>query len=374
MTGSKIPFTGLQRQYLNLREQLLSAADDVLRSGVLMDGHHVANLERWLADRNHSRYAITCHSGTSALECIAEFFATESGMPNPPRVLLPSLTYAATANAFMRAGWDLEFIDVDTNGVIDLNKIDLVTSFQAIVLVGLYGAAITHINHAKTWRRILLHEPVIIEDAAQHWLASDCTRMGSAAAISFDPMKNVSASGNGGAIVTGLDDLNEFARAWRNNGKSCHGSAGTNNRMSEIDAAHVLVRSQYIEPWQRRRAEIAHYYLDRFNNTPVRSLIENNYVHEHSFHKFVIDIDHRDLVKTHLDQQGIETRIHYAQPLHELPVFQQWSGPGMLSSASSLARRVLSLPLYPEITDAEVETVADQVLAAVNKLGCNIKA
>ena len=374
MTGSKIPFTGLKRQYTDLREELLAATDAVMSSGVLMDGTYTQELEQWLAQRNRSRHAITCHSGTSALECIAEFYATEAGMPNPPRALIPSLTYTATANAFMRAGWEIEFGDVDANGIIDLRRIDTSSSLQAVILVGLYGASIGHLGSLQVWKKLKFHEIMLIEDAAQHWLANDSVRLGIASAISFDPMKNLPASGNGGAVITSDSTLWEFAQQWRNNGKHNHDNTGTNSRMSEIDCSHILVRSRYIDQWQQRRARIAHYYIKRFAGSSVRSLIDAENILGHSFHKFVIDSDHRDRIKSRLAEQGIETRIHYAQPLHEVSVFRQWPGPGMLSNASALSRRILSLPCYPEMTDAEVETVADQVLAAVNSSGCSITA
>ena len=99
MSGLQIAFTGLKKQYNNLRQEILDATDEVLRSGQLMDGNATAEFENWLARRNHSKYAVTVHSGTAALECLAEYYATGSSVM-PPRVLIPTVTYAATANAF----------------------------------------------------------------------------------------------------------------------------------------------------------------------------------------------------------------------------------------------------------------------------------
>jgi dTDP-4-amino-4,6-dideoxygalactose transaminase len=112
----------------------VDATDDVLRSGQLMNGNHTVEFEHWLAKKNHTKYAVTLHSGTSALECLAEYYATNSSLPNPPRVLIPTMTYSATANAFIRAGWEVHFVDTDNQGIFDIRRIPEV-SYQAVVLV-----------------------------------------------------------------------------------------------------------------------------------------------------------------------------------------------------------------------------------------------
>ena len=360
IVGSAIPFTGLQRQYNLLREEVLDATDTVLRSGQLMNGVNTDLFELWLANRNQVAHAVTCHSGTHALEIIAEYWARE--FARPCKVLIPSITYVATANAFIRAGWDVEFIDVDAYGLMDFNKIPEDCSYEAVVLVGLYGHPITHHAGVKEWTTWLRNQTAVFEDAAQHWLSADSRRIGQAAAISFDPMKNLANYGNGGAVVTQNSDLAEFARSWRDAGKPNYEYAGTNSRMSEIDCATMMVKTKYIDQWQHRRAVISDYWRERFANSPVRCLINELHAHNHAHHKFVIDVDRRDQLRQHLTNRGIETRIHYEKPLHELDEFQRWAGPNMLATASSFSRRVLSLPLHPELTDAEVEFIADQVL------------
>jgi dTDP-4-amino-4,6-dideoxygalactose transaminase len=136
--------------------------------------------------------------------------------------------------------------------------------------------------------------------------------------------------------------------------------------MSELDCALLLVKSQHLETWQQRRSTIARYWMERFKNQPIRSLIDRDNADDHAYHKFVIDIDQRDIVKENLRIKNIETRVHYPQPLHEFGTFRQWPGPDLLSSSSALSRRVLSLPIYPELTDLQVDYVADQVLDCVN--------
>jgi len=328
-----------------------------------MNGNHTAEFENWLARRNHVKYAVTVHSGTDALECLAEYYATETSIV-PPRVLIPTVTYPATANAFQRAGWDIHFVDVDAYGVIDYRKIPEV-SYQAVVAVGLYGHSVEHVSEVKMWRMLLSGGMTLIEDAAQHWLAADCQRIGPAA-ISFDPMKNLACYGNGGAIVTNDSDLLHFARSWRDNGKITHTDTGTNSRMSEIDCALLRVKVQHLDQWQKRRRDIAGYWIQRFHSHAIRCLITRENIQDHAIHKFVIDVTNRDIIKANLALRGIETRIHYSQPLHEIGTFRQHPGPDILSLGSALCRRVLSLPIYPELSDLQVEYVADQVLDCVN--------
>lgn len=366
-TGLTIPFTGLKKQYNNLRQEILAATDEVLRSGQLMNGNNVVEFEHWLTQQNRVKYAVTCHSGTQALEILSCYYREQLTSPEPPTVLIPSMTYVATANAFARAGWDIHFVDVDAHGIIDHRKIPQLVSYQAVVAVGLYGASLHHCGNVRNWADWVNKDMIVIEDAAQHWLAADCTRIGNAAAISFDPMKNLACYGNGGAVVTNDLDLATFARAWRDNGKgNNYQTVASNSRMSELDCAHMLVKTRYLDGWQQRRAKIAEFWMEKCDKTGVRCLIDDSNFHDHAYHKFVVDIDNRDAIKLKLAERKIETRIHYERPLHELPGwFSAIMGPGLLSTASALSRRVLSLPFYSELSDLEVEYVIEQLLDLV---------
>ena len=355
MTGLQIPFTGLKKQYNTLRTEILDVTDEVLRSGQLMSGNYTAEFENWLAKKNHSKYAVTCHSGTQALEIIAAYYRQQSSI-NPPRVVVPTTTYVATANAFVRAGWEVYLGDTDYHGLLDKKKIPQDLSVQATVLVGLYGASVDRLEE-KFWATDL-----VIEDGAQHWLSNDCRRMGNATAISFDPMKNLNSYGNGGAVVTDDMDLLEFIRNYRNNGKPGGYGIGTNSRMSEVDCAQMMVKTNYIDAWQERRKKISLYWMGRLKGSGIRTLIDANNFQTHAFHKFVIDVDSRDILQRNLAIKKIETKIHYEQPLHEMSAYSDFVGPDILSVASAMSRRVLSLPLYPELSDLEVEYVIDSLI------------
>jgi dTDP-4-amino-4,6-dideoxygalactose transaminase len=162
-------------------------------------------------------------------------------------------------------------------------------------------------------------------------------------------------------------DLLNFAREWRNNGKPNSYFAGTNSRMSEIDCAQMMVKTDYIDEWQERRRKIALYWMGRLKGSGIRTLIDANNFQTHGFHKFVIECDGRDIVQRNLALKKIETKVHYEYPIHELSAYSDCAGPDILSVASSMSRRVLSLPFYPELTDLEVEYVIDQVLDSASQ-------
>ena len=347
-----IPFFGLDRQYNRLKEELLEVTDDVLSSGQLMSGKYTEAFESWLANKNHSKYAITCHSGTQALEMIAKYWynnMSQSG--KTPLAYIPTLTFPATANAFINTRWNIQLVDCDINGQMISPYENLPAYSTFMVFVGLYGESFKD------------HVPVsnVIEDGAQHWLSNHCKRAGTATAVSFDPTKNLPNSGNGGAIITNNRELYNWVKSYHNHGKDKNvNTYGTNSRMSELDCAHLLVRSNYINEWQTRRKQIAEYYCDNFENTNIRPLIHN--FEKHSFHKFVIDIDNRSNVLSNLKQDGIDCKIHYEKPLHEYEKYSNYKNPGVLSTASSLCRRVISLPIYPELKDSEIEYITERVL------------
>lgn len=356
-----IPYSNIKRQYKNLREEILHVTDEVLSSGNLMDAQFTSEFEDWLAKKNHSDYAVTCSSGTVALEIIAKYakmLIWDASHLKEPTIVVPSITFSATANAFANTGWDLSFADVDEYGLINLNSIAKDAPYYITILVGLYGSTVEHIKppHGKDF---------IIEDAAQHWLSDNCIRNGIASAISFDPTKNFGNYANGGAIITNIEDFASSAREYRNNGKPWHCQSGSNLRMSEVDCAQLMVKTQYIDEWQQRRKHIFKYWMEEFEKKGIDVLIDKKYFDKHAYHKFVISCGKRDTVRQRLYELGIETKIHYETPLFEYDVFQRHPNPGMLSAATMLSRSVLSLPCYPELTDSEVEYIAKSVIESI---------
>jgi dTDP-4-amino-4,6-dideoxygalactose transaminase len=339
----KIPHFGLKRQYNNLREELLVATDEALRNGCLISGPFTHKFEEWLRLYCGTWYAITVHSGTQALEIMARYQLTKHA-DTIPQVTVPNITYPATLNAFINAGWDIRIGDTDKNGLLDMSEHH--NSYKCFV--GLYGA--THDNQLGA---------SVFVDGAQHWLVAQ-GNVGLGMAISFDPTKNLPSSGNGGAIVTNDEDLYRYAVDYRNNGKMMeHCYTGTNSKMSELDCAHLLVRSKYIDEWQARREKIRKYYIEQFKDLPIRCLSDGFL--KHADQKFVIAIEERDRLHGNLILDGIETKIHYEKTIGELMVARNLSSPDMISTSLMLSRMVLSLPIYPELKDAEVEYIAGKI-------------
>ena len=350
----KIPHFGLQRQYKNLKEELLDATDRALSTGQLVGGKYTKEFESWLAVKTKTKYAITVHSGSQALEIIARHKLAWHYTDNKhvPIIKLPNLTYPATLNAFINAGWKVELVDTDRYGIID-------TKFDTYCCaVGLYGR--------KPWpKKEISDSHYAIVDGAQHWLCANGD-VGAGMAISFDPTKNLPSSGNGGAIVTNDEALDKFAANYKDNGKSTDfGVLGTNTKMSEQDCAQILVRTKYIDEWQERRHEIANYWIDCFKDLPLRCLTDT--IGPHAHQKFVVYLPDRNSLHTHLLTNGIESKVHYEYTLGDLPISKNLVKPDMFGTSVMLSRGVLSLPIYPELTDDEVKYIMEKVIEYVDK-------
>lgn len=349
MSGLNVPHFGLKRQFNNLKEELLEATTAALKDGQLVSGHFTRSFEEWLKYRCKAKYAVTVHSGTQALEIIARYkkIVHQTKMHGNPTIHVPNLTYPATLNAFLTAGWDVELIDTNKYGIMNFNVAPGVYD----CLVGLYGM--------QPWEQSRIETSYgIIVDGAQHWL--ECNgQIGSGMAISFDPTKNLCASGNGGAIVTNDQHLYLFAANYKDNFKPYFQSEGTNSKMSELDCAHLMVRVNHINQWQERRKEISKFWCERFKELPLDCLSDVSVPHAHQ--KFVVYFPDRNSLHTHLILNGIQTKIHYEYVLGDLPVAKNLKKPDMLSTSVMLSRGVLSLPLYPELTDTEVDYIADKV-------------
>ena len=352
-----IPHFGLARQYKNLKDELLDATHRALKDGQLVGGHYTRSFEEWLKHRTQTKYAVTVHSGTQALEIIARYKKVKhsNSMQGNPKVRLPNLTYPATLNAFLTAGWDVELGDTDRYGILNRDHGGTAGVYDCVVGFG----------GRRPWPEATYRDSYsVIVDGAQHWLVCG-GNVGSGMAISFDPTKNLPSSGNGGAIVTNDEHLYLYAARYKDNNKPDFYDVGTNSKMSEQDCAHILVRAKYIDEWQTRRKEISDFWCDRFKNLPLDCLNDTRF--PHAFQKFVMYMSDRNSFHTHMMVNGVDTKIHYEYVLGDLPTTWNFTKPDMLSSSVMLSRGVVSLPLYPELTDIEVNYVADKVDEFFNK-------
>ena len=346
----KIPHFGLVRQYKNIGEELLDATHRALKDGKLVGGHYTRSFEEWLKHRTKTKYAITVHSGTQALEIIARWKKIKHSetMEGNPKTRIPNLTYPATLNAFLLAGWDIELADTDKNGVIKLEN----------GKGGIYDCVMGFAGRRPWPNAGYSNSYGVIVDGAQHWLVSE-GEVGSGMSISFDPTKNLPSSGNGGAIVTNDEKLYLYASSYRDNNKPYFYDAGSNSKMSEQDCAQILVRANYIDEWQNRRSDIAKYWCDKLKELPLTCLSDTKDPHAHQ--KFVMYLADRNSLHTYLLSDGIDSKVHYEYVLGDLPIGKDLPKPDLLSTSVLLSRGVLSLPLYPELTDIEVDYIADKI-------------
>jgi dTDP-4-amino-4,6-dideoxygalactose transaminase len=359
---SIIPFFGVARQYANLREEILDVTDRVYSTGRVLDGEYTREFELQIARRCQRAYALAVNSGTQAL-----IFAQMATMDRPPySVLIPTVSFVATINSVLMNNHTPVFCDVDYKGLLDLDSYSykLDQSVGAVMYVNLFG-------NCLDWDRFQMHtkffneDLVIIEDAAQSFGASykgtPSGKMGDVSVLSFDPTKNLNNYGSGGMILTDDFQIYETVRGLRDNGKIIHDTPGTNSKMSEADCAQMLIKLGHFDAWQRRRSEIANYYIQELYQY-VDILTSNEGV-EHAWHKFVIRTEHRSALMSHLSYQGIETKIHYDYALYDLGVgfnYVDYSR-DLYTETSAFTRECLSLPIYPELSDAEVETVVEKI-------------
>lgn len=358
-----IPFFGLKRQYANLRDELLNASDEVYRTGQVLHGDQVITFESAIAARCQRRYAAAVGSCTQGL-----IFSLMAGVPAETKVLIPNISFAATVNTVLMAGHEPEFCDTDSNALIDISSLDYAlagSGVGAVMYPNLFGNVIDY-DRFRLQTEFFNSDLFVLEDAAQSFGASykgiPSGKLGHASVLSFDPTKNLPNYGSGGMILT--DDYELFCNVvdLRDNGKvSGHQIAGTNSRMSESDCAQMLVKLKYFDAWQKRRTEIAEFYIEHLINY-VDVVLPNEDV-DHAWHKFVFRCVGRHGLKHHLETKGIETKFHYDKPLSELPVSFDFVYPSvvMMRESAEFSRECLSLPIYPELTDEEIEYIVESI-------------
>jgi UDP-2-acetamido-2-deoxy-ribo-hexuluronate aminotransferase len=354
-----IPFFGVHRQYNNLREEILDITDIVYSTGRVLDGEYTREFEKQIAKRTHRTYALAVNSGTQAL--IFSLYATVNHTPYA--VLIPTVSFVATINSVLVNNFTPVFCDIDHKGLIDLDSYEhkLDASVGAVMYVNLFGNCVNY-DRFRIQTEFFNDKLKIVEDAAQSFGASykgiPSGKMGDVSVLSFDPTKNLNNYGSGGMILTDDYDIFLTCRALRDNGKPSHDSAGTNSKMSEADCAQLLVKLKYFDAWQQRRTDIANYYIDQLY--PYCDILTANQGVQHSWHKFVIRTNARNSLMHQLSLAGIESKIHYEHALYDMGVgfnYIDYSR-DLYTESAAFTRECLSLPIYPEMSDGEVEAVA----------------
>lgn len=358
-----IPFFGVKRQYAAHRKELLDVIDKVYSSGQVLDGVFTKSFELQMARRCDRNYAVAVNSCTQGL-----IFAQQVLFTEPTKLLIPTISFVATLNSLILNGNTPVYCDTDDQALIDLESVDYAikgAGVGGVMYVNLFGNTVDYDRFSMT-TGFFNQDLKVIEDAAQSFGAFYKGRpsgsLGDVSVLSFDPTKNLPNYGSGGMVLT--DDLNTYRTLLdlRDNGKyNNHEDAGTNSKMSEADCAQMIVKLQYFDAWQERRKDIARYYSNELPEWVTRPGTTEGT--EHAWHKYVVKVDDRNSLKLHLDLKGIETKIHYEIPLYEHPVGYPYINYAseLYREASAFCQECLSLPIYPEMTDAEVEYVVASV-------------
>lgn len=361
-----VPFLDLYAQYRSIREGIDDAIAEVIRTSRFILGSEETKFERAFADSLRVPHAVGCSCGTSAL-----YIALVAlGVPRGAEVIVPSMTYIATAEAVSMAGATPIFVDCEPDtGLIDYDAMvrAVTPGTWGVIPVHLYGQMVDMPKFAAFAKERGLR---LIEDAAQAHIA-ECRghrpgTLGDAATFSFFPGKNLGAYGDAGAIVTRDPALARWMVQFRNHGrldKYKHEFVGFGFRLDGLQAAILQAKLPHLEGWTERRRAIAARYREALTAASIRCLVERP-GNRHVYHLFVIRHPDRERLKKALGEAGIETGVHYPIPLHLQPAYATAGvKPGSLPESEALAREGLSLPIDPAMTDEQVEYVIQQVKA-----------
>jgi dTDP-4-amino-4,6-dideoxygalactose transaminase len=357
----KVPFADLGRATQRARPALDAAVARVLDSGWFVLGKEGAAFEEEFAEAIGARHAVAVGSGTDAIELALRAIGVGPG----DAVVTQANTCVPTVAAIERTGAAPVLCDVEPEaGTIDADSLAraITPDTAAIVPVHLYG----QVGDLDAVLELAAERGIpVVEDCAQAHGATLGARpagtMGIAGAFSFYPTKNVGALGDGGAVVTGDDALAEKLRSLRQYGQADryhHVDHGVNSRLDELQAALLRAKLPHLADDNARRNAIADRYTEALAGSPIHPLMRLP-GRAHAFHLYVVVAPDRPAFQAALEEHGISTLVHYPRPIHGHPPYAAL-GDGTVSLANSehLACGVVSLPLYPELTDAEVEYVS----------------
>lgn len=365
----RVPFVDLKAQYLNLKPEFDTAVANVLSEAAFIAGKYAAQFEREFAEYLGVKHCIGVANGTDAIE-IALLGA---GIGSGCEVLVPANTFFATAEAVANIGAVPVFVDVDPATCnIDPARIEAAVTplTKAIIPVHLYGLPADMEPIVAIARE---HGLKIVEDCAQAHGATYRGRkvgtFGDAATFSFYPSKNLGAFGDGGAIVTNNDEVESLSRAISNHGqltKNHHSMIGRNSRLDGLQGAVLSVKLPHLNGWIEARRSRAALYNKLLAGTGIVLPVEPN-GRQHTYHLYVVQVPDRDAVQARLKEAEIETGIHYPTALPFLePFAARGYSPADYPVAHEQMGRLLSLPMYAEVTDEMIEHVCIVLKASVS--------
>jgi dTDP-4-amino-4,6-dideoxygalactose transaminase len=385
-----VPLLDLRRQYDGIREDVLAAIARVCDSQSFILGPEVEALEREIAVLTGAASAVGCASGTEALWLAL----VAAGVKPGDSVITTAFSFFASASAIVRAGATPVFVDIDP-GTLNLDaalvnqqlRAKRPENVRAILPVHLYGQcadmdAFDRIVKENADEYAKEFEFAIVEDAAQaigaEWSGRGAGSLGVTAAFSFYPTKNLSAYGDAGIVTTSSPEMAEHMRQLRNHGsprRYYHDEFGWNGRMDAIQAAVLRVKLAHIADWNQRRRQHAATYDRLFAESgltsnhgshesaaPVR-LLSRSPQAKHVFHQYVIRAQRRDKLRKFLAERKIGSEVYYPLPLHLQPAFSYLGlKAGDLPVCEQAALEVLALPMFPELTEAEIRLVVESIV------------
>jgi len=359
----QIPLVDLKRQYLSIEKDIDISIKRVLNSGQFILGPEVSALEKEAAEYIGVKYTIGVASGTDALH----LSLLACGIGEGDEVITTPFTFIATAEAVSYCGARPVFSDIDIDTYnIDPSKIEekITEKTKAIIPVHLYGRATDMDRIMEIARKYKLK---VIEDCAQsfgtEYKNKKTGSIGNAGAFSFFPSKNLGGYGDGGMVVTNDGDIAEKVKILRAHGskqKYIHRVIGYNSRLDEIQAAILRVKLKKIDEWNEMRRKHAALYNGMLKGLPVKAPNGNNkeYIH----HVYTIRIKNRDDCIKFLSEKGISSAVHYPVTIPAQEAYKDLGYKGSdLPNSYLAAREVISLPMFPEIEKAEIETVCDAI-------------
>ena len=360
----RIPLVDLQAQYRSIKQEIMAAIEDVLEDMQLFLGPHSQAFENEFAQYCGCEYGVGVSTGTDALALALR--ACDIG--NGDEVITVANTFIATVEAIALVGATPVFVDIEPDTyTMDWRQLEQVLTprTRAIVPVHLYG-------HPVDMQPVLdfarLHSLRVIEDASQAhgavYRGERAGSMGDIGCFSFYFSKNLGAYGEAGMCVTNDVRLAETLRKLRDHGSLIryhHEVLGVNARMDEIQAAILRVKLRYLEQWNAARQAHANFYTEQLRGI-VKAVPVVQPGSTHVYYLYVVQVGERERFRKYLEQEGVATGMHYPTPIHLQPACAHYQfARGMLPVTEVVAERIVSLPVYPELTTEQMQTVVNAV-------------
>ena len=365
-----IPILDSKRQYAKIGSEIEKAVTEVLASGSYILGKHNKAFQTEFSDFIGTKFSVGLNSGTDALHLALRALDIGRG----DEVITTAFTFVATASAIGLAGATPVFVDINPDTFnIDANKIEaaITPKTKAIIPVHLYGQPAEMDKIMDIAKR---HNLKVVEDCCQaigaEYKGQKVGSFGDFGCFSFYPTKNLGGMGDGGMITCSDENLYNRVIALRNHGGAIryyHDELGVNSRLDEIQAAILRVKMPYVNEWNKKRRENAYRYNEMFAKYPeilTPKEVENSYC---VYHQYTIRIENRDKVHQLLQENGIGAMIYYPVPLHLQKLHKELGyKEGDLPLTEKDTKLVMSLPMFPEITPEEQQTVVDTVVKCLN--------